>query len=71
VQDEPQWWHKRPTYHKVRKAPLREQDRVYNRPRCVHGSYMDEPCSVNAYCEASYSDSGRAQWIEAGRPAMW
>ena len=43
TQDEPQGWHKRPTVF-VRQAPQRHRDMHYNRPRCLHGSYIDEGC---------------------------
>jgi hypothetical protein len=43
VQDEPMGWHKRPTGH-PRRAPRRDDDPHYNRPRCVHGCYIDEGC---------------------------
>ncbi|MFE3378781.1 hypothetical protein [Streptomyces anulatus] len=43
TQDEPTGWHKRPT-HPVRRAPRRDQDLEYNRPRCHHGSLLAEPC---------------------------
>lgn len=43
TQDEPIGWYKRPTAM-VRRAPLRDHDPEYNRPRCVHGCYIDEGC---------------------------
>lgn len=43
TQDEPVGWHKRPTA-RVRLAPQRDRDLEYNRPRCVHGCYIDEGC---------------------------
>lgn len=43
TQDEPVGWHKRPT-SVIRKAPDRTLDPYYNRPRCVHGSYIEEGC---------------------------
>lgn len=50
TQDEPQLWHKRPGMN-VRRAPRRDEDPQYNRPRCIHGSYMDEPCARDPYCQ--------------------
>ena len=44
IEDEPSGWHKRPTYNKVRRAPLRDQASAYNRPRCVHGCYVHDGC---------------------------
>jgi hypothetical protein len=70
TQDEPMMWHKRPSYNRVRKAPRRGEDADYNHPRCVHGSYMGEPCRIDAYCETN-PESGRIEWVAAGRPAMW
>ncbi|MEU2487104.1 hypothetical protein ABZ593_21155 [Streptomyces sp. NPDC012617] len=43
TQDEPMGWHKRPT-DPARRAPRREEDPQYNRPRCVHGCYVEEGC---------------------------
>ncbi|MFI1954825.1 hypothetical protein ACH437_23755 [Streptomyces xinghaiensis] len=43
VQDEPPGWHKRPT-HPPRRAPRRDEDPRYNRPRCAHGCYIEEGC---------------------------
>lgn len=43
TQDEPTGWHKRPT-RPVRRAPRREEEPEHNRPRCVHGCYLDEGC---------------------------
>jgi hypothetical protein len=43
TQDEPLGWHKRPG-SAVRKAPRREENPEYNRPRCQHGSYLTETC---------------------------
>jgi hypothetical protein len=43
VQDEPLGWHKRPT-SRTRRAPHRDWDSQYNRPRCEHGCYIDEGC---------------------------
>lgn len=40
TQDEPIGWHKR-AGAAVRRAPNRDQDPDHNRPRCVHGSYLD------------------------------
>lgn len=44
TQDEPTGWHKRPV-HPVRRAPHRDRDPGYNRPRCDHGVYDDQECS--------------------------
>ena len=49
MQDEPQFWHKRPGMN-VRKAPRRALNPMYNRDRCSHGSYMDEPCARDPFC---------------------
>jgi hypothetical protein len=51
VQDEPLGWHKRPT-DTIRKAPHRAEDPEYNRPRCVHGNYIDTStaCGHDPYC---------------------
>ncbi|MFD4315047.1 hypothetical protein [Streptomyces sp. NPDC058548] len=43
TQDEPAGWHKRPTWP-VRQAPRRDEDPLYNRPRCVHGPYLADGC---------------------------
>jgi hypothetical protein len=43
TQDEPPGWHKRPT-RPARRAPLRDQEPEYNRPRCEHGCYIAEGC---------------------------
>ncbi|WP_158920600.1 hypothetical protein [Streptomyces sp. NBRC 109706] len=43
TQDEPDGWHKRAT-HPARRAPHRESDPEYNRPRCAHGCYSDQGC---------------------------
>lgn len=43
VQDEPLGWHKRPSWY-IRRAPRRDWDLAYNRPRCVHGDYIAEGC---------------------------
>jgi hypothetical protein len=43
LQDEPPGWHKRPTSY-VRQAPERVRDPYYNRPRCIHGRYIEEGC---------------------------
>lgn len=48
TQDEPQFWHKRAG--KVRRAPKRGVNPMYNRDRCVHGSYMDGPCERDQFC---------------------
>lgn len=50
TQDEPLGWHKRPGMN-LRRAPRRDEDPEYNRPRCVHGSYMDEPCERDPFCK--------------------
>lgn len=47
-EDEPLWWYKR--QGDLREAPHRDRDPRYNRPRCGHGGYRDEPCRVNKYC---------------------
>lgn len=50
VQDEPLGWHKRAG--EPRRAPDRSWDLVYNRPRCIHGGYLDsDTCLVTEYCE--------------------
>lgn len=43
TQDEPTGWHKRPTAP-VRRAPRREEEPEYNRPRCQHGDYIADGC---------------------------
>lgn len=43
TQDEPMGWHKRPSAL-VRRAPNRGADPEYNRPRCVHGCYIEAGC---------------------------
>ncbi|MFD4858344.1 MULTISPECIES: hypothetical protein [Streptomyces] len=48
TQDEPVGWHKRPGL--IRQAPRRDENPEYNRPRCVHGSYMHEACARDPYC---------------------
>lgn len=49
TQDEPLGWHKRAC--EVRRAPYRDQDPRHNRPRCVHGTYRDEPvCARDQFC---------------------
>ncbi|MFE9833958.1 hypothetical protein ACFYP4_02245 [Streptomyces sp. NPDC005551] len=50
TQDEPVGWHKRVGIPS-RRAPRRDEDPEYNRDRCVHGSYMDEPCARNQFCK--------------------
>lgn len=50
TQDEPAGWHKRPTYNKVRRAPLRDQETDYNRPRCVHGTYTHVQTCIDPDC---------------------
>lgn len=42
VEDEPLGWHKRAG--EGRTAPRRFEAPRYNRPRCVHGTYLDAPC---------------------------
>lgn len=49
VQDEPLGWHKRAG--EPRQAPRRSEDLVYNRLRCVHGSYLnDQRCTQVDFC---------------------
>ncbi|MFI0265565.1 hypothetical protein [Streptomyces luteogriseus] len=48
MQDEPQFWHKRAG--PARRAPQRGVNPMYNRDRCVHGSYMDAPCERDQFC---------------------
>lgn len=43
TQDEPAGWHKRPTAG-VRRAPRRDEEPECNRPRCLHGCYLDDGC---------------------------
>ncbi|WP_284576694.1 hypothetical protein [Streptomyces sp. 2P-4] len=43
VEDEPLGWHKRATTE-PRRAPHRDRDRAYNRPRCRHGDYIHGTC---------------------------
>lgn len=43
TQDEPVGWHKRPT-PSARRAPHRDREPDYNRPRCQHGCYLHEGC---------------------------
>ena len=43
AQDEPLGWHKRPT-RPVRRAPHRDEQPDYNRPRCEHGCYLHNGC---------------------------
>ncbi|MEU1071875.1 MULTISPECIES: hypothetical protein [unclassified Streptomyces] len=50
TQDEPDGWHKRPTMP-VRRAPRRDEEPHYNRPRCVHGCYIDAGCRTVACSE--------------------
>lgn len=47
TQDEPAGWHKRPTWP-ARQAPRRGEEPDYNRPRCLHGCYIDEGCRTTA-----------------------
>lgn len=57
TQDEPEGWHKRPTIP-ARRAPRREEAPEYNRPRCVHGPYLDAGCrTVNCPEAIVYQDS--------------
>lgn len=56
TEDEPVGWHKRPG-HEVRKAPRRDTKPDYNRPRCVHGGYMHEPCARDPYCPRKRGNS--------------
>jgi hypothetical protein len=57
VQDEPLGWHKRPCMP-VRRAPRRDEDPHYNRPRCLHGCYADEGCrTIN--CDDGLPWTGR------------
>ncbi|GGZ23778.1 hypothetical protein GCM10010387_16260 [Streptomyces inusitatus] len=42
TQDEPTGWHKRPT--SPRRAPRRDEEPEYNRPRCEHGCYIADGC---------------------------
>lgn len=49
TQDEPILWHKRAG--ELRQAPCRDLNLDYNRPRCVHGSYLHERvCDINPLC---------------------
>lgn len=49
TQDEPLGWHKRAG--SPRRARHRHQDLAYNRPRCVHGSYLTQAsCAVDEFC---------------------
>jgi len=50
TQDEPFLWHKRAG--EPRFAPQRDHNLDYNRPRCVHGSYLHEQaCEIDPFCE--------------------
>jgi hypothetical protein len=50
TQDEPLFWHKRAGL--PRRAPERDHDPDYNRPRCVHGSYLHErACDIDPFCK--------------------
>ncbi|MFF8406930.1 hypothetical protein ACF06P_35545 [Streptomyces sp. NPDC015684] len=50
TQDEPLGWHKR-AGGGLRRAPNRCQDPEHNRPRCVHGSYIDAGlCEHTSVC---------------------
>lgn len=72
AQDEPAGWVRRQTHFtRTRKAPRREEAPDYNRPRCRHGSYMDEPCRIDPMYCATSDESGVPEWEAAGRPAMW
>lgn len=72
TEDEPMGWYRRPTHFtRRRRAPRRFEKPEYNRPRCRHGSYMQDPCAVDpVYCPSS-DESGRAEWHAAGRPPIW
>jgi hypothetical protein len=49
TQDEPLFWHKRAG--EPRRAPGRDHNPDYNRPRCVHGSYLhDRVCDIDPFC---------------------
>jgi hypothetical protein len=49
TQDEPILWHKRAG--NPRRAPHRDHNLDYNRPRCVHGSYLHErACEIDPFC---------------------
>lgn len=62
TQDEPDGWHKRPT-REVRQAPRREEAAEHNRPRCVHGCYVEEECrTVNCPDVIRYAEA-----VAAGR----
>lgn len=52
TQDEPAGWHKRATAP-VRRAPRRHEQPHHNRPRCAHGSYLDNGCRTIGCPEAS------------------
>lgn len=57
TQDEPILWHKR--VGDTRQAPRRDHDPDYNRPRCVHGSYLhDRICDVDPLCSKMHSRQG-------------
>jgi hypothetical protein len=43
TQHEPAGWHKRPSMDFIRVAPA-PADTEHNRPRCEHGSWMDDGC---------------------------
>ncbi|MGW2951582.1 hypothetical protein [Streptomyces eurythermus] len=69
VQDEPMGWHKRPS-SPPRRAPRRDEDPAYNRPRCVHGSYLHESCrTVNCPEFLTYAGSIQAEHITLEGPA--
>lgn len=49
TQDEPLFWHKRAG--EPRQAPQRDHNPDYNRPRCIHGSYLhDQKCDIDPFC---------------------
>jgi len=51
TQDEPLLWHKRAG--DLRRAPHRDQEPDYNRPRCTHGTYLHEQqCDIDPFCPA-------------------
>lgn len=57
TQDEPMGWHKRAG--DVRWAPERDRDVVYNRARCVHGTYLDaDACGVADVCPETGKGGG-------------
>lgn len=64
VHDEPVGWHKRS--NGLRRAPRREEQPEYNRPRCQHGTYIHEGyCTADLYCsEARWPDAARSTWVD-------